>query len=286
MWNDSKMFSKESPANDEIEIRKDPNPYIATTIITKDWEGGPEDAKTILEDVLNKWPKGEKVKFLMTCGGFVQFKWPKSISYTDLKDNKSPKIESVEALVKEAEECAKALLTYGLGEKLKVVTDYVTLGRDSYKEKISMTQSYISELHIELVFIIDLRNDKIYWTGKSYPTTGQQYGLVRIADLKKHFLNLSDVGKVMLLGCHDLSMFNNRNMENTGRWRKGIKMNFRRLSQEEKPVVVLHHPHTTVKVTTWRNSWSTLEREVPTVKKYAGAGRYYEPDRRNQNMTL
>lgn len=265
---------------DEIEIRKDPNPYIARIIITKDWEGDPEDAKNILEDVFNKWPKGEKVKFLMTCGGFIQFKWPKSISYADIKDNKSPKIESVEALVRDAEECAKALLTNGLGEKLKEVIDYLTLGIDSYKKKISKTQSYISELHIELVFIIDLKNGKIYWTGKSYPTTGQQHGLVRIVDLRKHFLNLSDVGKVMLLGCHDLSMFNNRNMENTGRWRKGIKMDFRRLSKKEKPVIVLHHPHTTVKVTTWRNSWRTLEREVPTVKKYAGAGRYYEPDRR------
>jgi len=265
---------------DEIEIMKDPNPYIARVIITNNWEGDFEDAKNILSDVLDIWPRGKKVKFLMTCGGFIQFKWPKSISYADLKDNKSPKIESVESLVREAEQCAEALLTNGLGEKLKEVTDYLTLGIDSYKEKISMTQSYISQLHIELVFIIDLRNDKIYWTGKSYPTTGQQYGLVRIADLKKHFLNLSDVGKVMLLGCHDLSMFNNRNMENTGRWRKGIKMDFRRLSKEEKPVVVLHHPHTTVKVTTWRNSWRTLEREVPTVKKYAGAGRYYEPDRK------
>lgn len=264
---------------DEIEIMKDPNPYIARIIITNNWEGDPEYAKKLLADVLDKWPKGEKVKFLMTCGGFVQFKWPKYISYGDIKDNKSPKIESVEVLVREAKECAKAIITNGLGEKLKEVTDYFTLGIDSYKEKISMTQSYIGELHIELALMIDLRNDKIYWTGKSYPTTGQQYGLVRIADLKKHFLNLSDVGKVMLLGCHDLSMFNNRNMENTGRWRKKIKMDFRRLSKEEKPVIVLHHPHTTVKVTTWRNSWRTLEREVPTVQKYTGAGRYYEPDR-------
>jgi len=36
---------------DEIEMRKDPNPYIARIIITKDWEGGPEDAKTMIDDV-------------------------------------------------------------------------------------------------------------------------------------------------------------------------------------------------------------------------------------------
>lgn len=265
---------------DEIEIMKDPSPYIARVIMTTNWEGDPEDAKKILSNIFDEWPKGERVKFLMTCGGFIQFKWPKSISYADIKDNKNPKIEFVEALAKEAQEWAKAVLTNGLSEKLKRVTDYFTLGIDSYKEKISMTQTYIGQLHIELVLLFDLINDKIYWTGKSYPTTGQQYGLVRISDLKKHFLNLSDVGKVMLLGCHDLSMFNNRNIENTGRWRKKIKMDFRRLSMEEKPVIVLHHPHTTVRVTTWRNSWRTMEREVPTVEKYASAGRYYDPNRK------
>lgn len=264
---------------DEVEIRRDPHPYIARLIITHNWEGDLEDAKKILISVLGKWPKGENVKFLQTCGGFIQFKWPQSISLSDLDDNRQPKMETVEVLAKEAEQYIRVLLANGLGEKLREVTDYLTIGIDSYKKKISVVQNYISEPHIELVFIIDLRNGKIYWTGKSYPTPGQQYGLIRITNLKTHFINLTDVGKVMILGCHDLSIFNNRNMKNTGRWRKEIKIDFRRLSKEEKPVLVLHHPHTTVKVTTWRNAWRTLEQELPTVVKYSGAGRYYEPDR-------
>jgi len=93
---------------------------------------------------------------------------------------------------------------------LREVTDYITLGVDSYKEKISTTRNYINQPHIELVFLVDLKNNKFYWTGKSYPASGQQNGLVRITDLKSHFLDLN-VGKLMILGCHDLMMFSNRN---------------------------------------------------------------------------
>jgi hypothetical protein len=84
----------------------------------------------------------------------------------------------------------------------------------------------------------------------------------------------------MVLGCHDLSIFNNRNWRNTGSWRKGIKNEFRALSKNESPTLVLHHPHTTVKVTTWRNAWNNLKGMLPTVKEFAGAGRYSEPDRK------
>jgi len=51
---------------------------------------------------------------------------------------------------------------------LRGVTDYITLGVDSYKEKISTTQNYINpKPHIELVFLVDLKNNKFYWAGKS-----------------------------------------------------------------------------------------------------------------------
>ena len=182
-------------------------------------------------------------------------------------------------LVEEAEKCARFILSGGLGEKLKEATDYITLGIDSYKEKISTTQNYISYPHIELIFLFDLRNNKFYWTGKSYPTSNQENGLVRIVDYRTHFVDLEDVGRVMILGCHDLSIFNNRNWKGMGKWRKGIKTNFRELAKRMEPVCVLHHPHTTVKTQTWLNAWHLLRKTLPSVEQYAGAGRYYEPDR-------
>ncbi|HAW49557.1 TPA: hypothetical protein DCX16_01200 [bacterium] len=152
------------------------------------------------------------------------------------------------------------------------------MGIDSYKEKVSATQNYISQPHIELVFLVDLRkNNKIYWTGKSYPTTGQQNGLVRISDLKTHFLDLDDVGKLMILGCHDLTIFNPRSKNARG-WRKEINEKFRELAKKEKPTIVLQHPHTTDSIKTWAAAWNGLRKELTTVKIYASAGRYYNPN--------
>ena len=278
-----KKFMRGEYKKGSIEIKEDPNPSIARIIITKNWKGDQEDAKKVLENVYGSWPKGKKVKFLMTCGGFIQFEWPKKVSYEDIGDNKKPKAEAVNALVEEGEKCAREVISNGLGDRLSEITDYITLGIDSYKDKISTTQNYISELHIELVFAINLRDNHVYWTGKSYPTSAQQEGLVRITDLKKHFFHLNDVGKVMMLGCHDLTIFNPRAKNSKG-WRKSTDKEFKALAIIEKPEVVLHHPHTTVKKRTWLNSWSNLTRILPSVKKYAGAGRYFEPGRKRDNL--
>jgi hypothetical protein len=261
----------------EIEVRKEQNPSIARVIIAGEWEGNPIKARQLLEDICNKWPKGRKVKFLITCGGSVQFDWPKSISRNDIGDNKNPNQEVVKNLIAKAEEYVNSVLNKDLCRKLSEVTDYITLGIDSFKEKISTTQNYISQPHIELVFLKVLRQDKLYWTGKSYPTPAQQKGLVRIANLKTHFFDL-DIGKVMILGCHDLSIFNPRSKNAKG-WRRKVNDDFKELAKKEKPTYVLHHPHTTVKRRTWLNAWSYLRKILPSVKQYAGSGRYYESDR-------
>ena len=260
-----------------IQVKEDPNPFLARIIIADDWRGEPEEAKKLLENIYQKWPKSKKVKFVITCGGFIQFEWPRSVSKETIGDPKNPNDRAVNILIAEAEKSAKSVLTEDLCNKLREVTDYITLGVDSYKEKISTAQNYINQPHIELVFLVDLKNNKFYCTGKSYPTPNQQNGLVRIADLKTHFLNL-DVGKVMMLGCHDLTIFNPRSKNAKG-WRKDVNERFKKIAKEEKPKIVLQHPHTTVKVRTWLNAWSCLKKMLPSVERYASAGRYYESDR-------
>jgi len=274
---DVKKFESILKGNSEswdIEIKEDSKPFLARIVIAGNWEGKPEKAKKLLEDICKKWPKNRKVKFIMTCGGFIQFEWPKSLSRKDINDNKNPNKESVDILVKEAEKCAKFVLNEGLAEKLREFTDHITLGIDSYKEKISTTQNYINQSHIELVFLIDLKNNKIYWTGKSYPTPNQQGGLVRITDLKKHFFYLEDIGKVMILGCHDLTIFNPRSKNAKG-WREEVNKEFNKIAKEEKPLIVLQHPHITDSIRTWAAAWSGLKKELPTVKLFASSGRYY-----------
>ena len=261
-----------------IEVRKDPNPFLARIIIADDWEGKPEYAKKLLEEIHDKWPKGTKVKLLITCGGFIVFNWPKNITRKNVGDPKNPNVKVVNILVKEAKKHAKSVLTQNMRRKLSQVTDYLTLGIDSYKQEISTTQNYINQLHIEFVFLVNLKNNEFYWTAKSYPTTNQENSLVRITDLNTHFFDL-DVGKTMILGCHDLTVFNPRSKNAKG-WRKEVNEEFKKLAQKEKPEIVLQHPHTTVKIKTWLNAWNYLKKTLSSVKIYASAGRYYEPDRK------
>lgn len=239
-----------------------------------EWES--RRSQKLLEDICGVWPKSKKVKFAITCGGFIQFDWPESLSREDIGDNKNPNSKAVDILVEEAGKCARRVLSNGLDEKLRELTDYITLGIVSYKEKVSTTQNYISQPHIELVFLIDLRNNKFYWTGKSYPTPSQQSGLVRISNLKTHFFELNDAGKVLILGCHDLTIFNPRSKNAKG-WREGINKEFRMLVKEEQPKTVMQHPHTTDSILTWAAAWSGLRKELTSVELYASAGRYYEP---------
>lgn len=256
-----------------IEVRKDPDPFLTRIIIAGEWDGKWEDAKRLLEDIYKKWTKGKKVKFIITCGGFIQFDWPESISRRDIGDNKCPNSEAVGALVEEAEKCARLVLSGGLDKKLGELTDYITLGIDSYKEKISTTQNYINQPHIELVFLIDLRNNESYWTGKSYPTSNQQNGLVRISDLRTHFFHLDDIGKLMILGCHDLTIYNPRSRNAKG-WRERVNMEFKELARNEEPLCVLQHPHTTDCVSVWAAAWNNLRQSISSVEKYASAGRW------------
>ena len=264
----------------EIEVKKDQDPFLARIIIADEWEGCPEESKRLLEEIYDRWPKNEKVEFLITCGGFVQFNWPTEVTKEKIGEPKYPNTEIVNILVGEAEKVVKSILTTNLRNKLKQITNYITLGVDSYKTKVSTTQNYIPEYHIELVFLVDLKYNKIYWTGKSYPTPNQENKLVRIVDLSKHFFDL-DVGRTMLLGCHDLTVFNPRSKKAKG-WRKDINAGFKRIAQMKRPEIVLQHPHTTVKKRTWLNAWSNLKKILPSVKICASAGIYFEPDRNKE----
>ncbi|MFQ5454446.1 MAG: hypothetical protein ACE5D6_09715, partial [Candidatus Zixiibacteriota bacterium] len=163
-----------------IAIHEEPSPVFSRIIIARKWEGAPEEAKSLLNKICNKWPKKKRTKCLLTCGGFIQFNWPVKVTRENIGNNKNPEEESLNDLVKEAREHIKALLDPDLSGKLLKLTDYITIGIDSYKSKISTTKNHIGELHIELVCIVDLGQHKFHWTGKSYPTNAQEMGLVRV----------------------------------------------------------------------------------------------------------
>lgn len=262
----------------KISIREDSNPFFARIIIGYEWNGDSKDVIQVLEKVCESWPKNKRVKFIVTSGGFLQFNLPKSIQNKSIKEIRQNELKYIDILSNKAKEHIQSIFNKDILLKLSKVSDYISLGIDSRKEKISIVQNYIKETHVELVFLINLRNNEYFWTGKSYPTSGQEKTLIKVNEIKNHFLEFDDVGKIMILGCHDLNIFNNRNWKKTGDIRKNFKIKFRNLAKQEKPTCVLHHPHSTVKIRTWLNSWSNLIRMLPSVKYYAGAGKFYEND--------
>lgn len=265
----------------KIETHKDPSPSIGRIIICDEWAGNIDMARKVIDAVCKSYPTNVKTKFLMTCGGFLTFDLPEK--FVEIKNSKEPEKEIIEEIIKEAEKVIDIFLSVELLEKLKACTHYLTLGIDS------STQNYIPGTYVELVVLVDVIKkqyhckNQYHWTGKSYPTSWQEKTLIRIPDLNTHFFS-SEYGKVMILGCHDLTMFNDRNLKNTGEWRKNIKEKFRELARREKPIYVLQHPHTTTKVKTWYNCWKKLEEILPSVKEYAGCGRYYEEDSKKDKI--
>jgi hypothetical protein len=271
-----------------IEIKKDVDPFFARVIIVGPWKGEVSDAKTVLEKICDAWPENSAVKFLLTCGGFIQFDWPKTFMRQEISDNLDPNEQALREVFRVASQYVERVLDGGLRKRLSQYVDYLTLGVDSSKDRISMTKTFIGSLHCELVFLIGLKTGEIYFTGKSYPTNSQQRGLVRIADLQTHFLELVGIGKTMILGCHDLSIYSPRSMNAKG-WRRNLNREFRDLASKESPHVVLHHPHTADAVMTWLPMWSCLQRNLPSVQLFAGAGRYYNKEkapRSNLNKVL
>lgn len=159
-----------------IEFREDPDPFIARIIIAGEWKGNVETVKKLLNAVCEKWPRDKKVKFIVTCGGFIQFDWPKHVTKADIGDNKNPRSEALGSLFEEAKEYVERVLDNGLCEKLRGLTDYITLGVDSYKEKISTSWNYISQPHVELVFLVDLSKNRFAGLGNRILQRGRNAG--------------------------------------------------------------------------------------------------------------
>ena len=101
--------------------------------------------------------------------------------------------------------------------------------------------------------------------------------MLRVTDLASHF-PVVDGESVMILGCHDLTMYNPRSDAVARGWRRQVKDEFRRMAIARGPRVVLQHPHTTIKRMTWRHAWNALRRELPTVRHHASSGRYSRED--------
>lgn len=260
----------------KLEFSDDASPVLARVTIDGPWRGDAPTARRLLEDICEQWPKNRRVNCLTTCGAFLRFDWPESLP--DQSDNRFPNPGAMAVLESEGRKCCDRVLQSALVEKLRRHADYLTLGVDTFKDKISFAQAYIPEPHAEMIFVVDLRDGTYHFTAKSYPTPGQEKGLLRNTTLQNHFLRLNGT-PTMVLGCHDLTIFNPRSDAKATGWRLDVKQEFKKLSEEYTPRWVLHHPHTAVKRRTWLASRSGLTQALPSVTNYVGSGVFSRKDK-------
>ena len=116
-------------------------------------------------------------------------------------------------------------------------------------------------------------------TGKSYPTASQVGSLARLTRLRTHLPLLPNGDRVLLLGCFDLALFNNRVSSRVSRsyWRYWAIRRMRGLAARFPPNVVLQHPHETDSPDTWRGGWRCIQQNVGSIGTsgpFAAAGRW------------
>jgi len=250
------------------------NQKIARIIVTEkdyDYKGNPiyERLKLLIQNFVTRFYGKNHFEFIITAGGFLTFKFPESLRY----GISIPYVEKyqIQAFHHEADETINAfikLLSPPTFKQLQDIADYFTIGIDGYNP--------VNKQKIELVGVYDLRNEiVIRWTGKFYPTEQQKHDLIKITDLNSHFIELNNQ-KVVILGCHDLNVYSPRGQAaaNPEGWRRKISDKFKKLCKEFNPDIILQHPHTTDTPNIWNAAWSTLEKELPSVKHFASGINY------------
>lgn len=210
----------------------------------------------LLQSVQQLKLKKERTKFLVTPGGFAIGKFPKNweggcgweSSDKDLSELIPFAIPIVDKVV------SKRLLKAAAG-----FIKYITLNVD--------LRSKHTALHAELVAVIDVASGKIIgWTGKSYPTMSQEKKIVRATDPSTHLFELG-ADRVVILGCHDLNIFNGRARANQkrGGHRDLACRKMLQCFNEFKPTHIIQHPHGTDTWRSWNQSWKQVSRQFPGV---------------------
>ena len=220
----------------------------------------------------DSWPSG-KATFAITPGGFIRAPMPRS--YSGSRGWNSRK-RDLDELIPHAQAAVDAVMRGEVLEATRRRTRFLTLGVDlngdrNKEDRIRGDHECrrdcpVSCTHAELVAVLDTKPGMVvHWTGKSYPTKGQQHTLVHVKDLDTHFRELGS-RRLLLLGCHDLHLYSRRGKKSNGtptpkqKRRRGMGTRARKF----KPTVVLHHPHSTYSPRIWSGAWGATRETLPT----------------------
>jgi len=210
---------------------------------------------------------------LVTPGRFLTFNIS-SYPYIKANDPLCDNPQVIAAICNDAEKEIKAFLNQ---TQLHSIYEVITIGIDG--ENLVKTK-------IELVAIVIKANNSspdIRWTGKSYPKSDEVHKLIRFRDYQSHCYT-HGVERVLVLGCHDLSIYSSRGNKNLGSnsqkstWNKKYKQ----VIANFNPTIVLHHPHRTDSTRTWRNAYANLIKTTRTIDSYA-SGILYQPKTSGRN---
>jgi hypothetical protein len=242
-----------------------------TTILRLVAKGRTPDAaaaeqRMLLDAFKSRWPKGTRVKFVLTPGGFVRASWPRGLV---AKTGWESRPRDAEAVIDHAAQVLAGVVTERLFDAATGKTDVLTIGIDVVQGS--------GGSHAELVAVYDVAKRRLVrWTGKSYPTSNQEQTLVHVVDLDTHLLEMAGE-RVLVLGCHDLNMFSPRGRANQAP--DGLRRQRCDLMRTRvvgfKPTIVLQHPHSTDTPNIWRLPWLSLAKAVPTIRTWASGIAYY-----------
>lgn len=217
----------------------------------------------LIEAFGTKWP-GPKAGFTITPGGFLAGRFPErwtgGISWASQSADLATLVELARPVV-------EAAITPKVRQLAKRRTDLLTLGVDLLGDSGSA----------ELVAVFDpARGRVVRWTGKSYPVAFQGKTLVQVVDLSTHLMKVAGE-RVLVLGCHDLTMFSARSWANQAPdgVRRGRCAAMHRLVSRFRPTLVLQHPHSTDSPAIWREAWAGITRRYPSIEVWASGVAYF-----------
>lgn len=243
---------------------------IARITLRDPRDNSPKGAEAvILRAFTDEWPRGTRAEMTITPGGlaFVRHEgvWAGSRGWETIPGD-------FQAAVHRAVPYLRKILTNRVWKAARQRTRWLTIGIDQDWGP----EDLWPRAHAELVAIVDVEREEVVgWTGKSFPVLNQQRDLIQ-APLDSHFVTLGR-RRVVVLGCHDLSMYNARgyaNQDPAGTRRKRCDK-FRRMCRQFSPTIVVQHPHSTDSPNIWRTAWAGLRDDLPTVQCWA-SGIYYK----------
>lgn len=221
-----------------------------------------EWAEEALFDTLSTLKLG--VKYLITPGGFTIVPFPAGDITRGWNSG-----SHLALLAKAATPAIEACMTQRVKMAAAGKVEYITINVD--------LRTIGESSHAELIAVVAANGDIVGWTGKSFPTMDQEKSLVHITSVNSHKFRLKGEN-VLVLGCHDLNVFNNRSRANQkpGGPRSNRCQEMLQMAKDFKPDIVLHHPHGTDTWKSWNAAWLEVGGLFP--EAYGGSAISYCAD--------